>query len=554
MEENLYLSADLPMVFGTETEFGFSYGRVLNEEKAAFFPSDFTDKVFNLIIKIVAEKTGAFVRDPISPWERGGLNHLGPLGVKILTEAALSDNLDDKKLPAEGISCKDIYRGMVGIFLPNGSRLYIDNDHLEYSISECREPYEVICQERAMERILTEAVTEAQKICGREIFLFKNNTDHKGNSYGCHENYLLRSEFFSRLYEKNLWSSAWLSFVTTSIIYTGSGKVGHEYGEPCFYQISQRADHVRKIFGSCSVANRPIIHYRPESLADPQKWGRFHVILDDSNMSEWSIFLKIGTKALILNMLQSQYFNSVESWFEKDDNEQYEYLFLGDPVEALKFISRDLTCKKSLGMNSSGASALEIQKEWLALVKNFYFFRHGYEAMWISDVIEKWEQVLTWIEEDNPILNSVLDWRIKRQLVESYLEKRSRTQAVSLEAAQSIDIRYHDIGHGGFYNRLSEINRLVENFDINKARTDSSPKTRAWLRSRFMKWMPHLTDVSWELLIFELQFGDFKSTVRLYPDPLFIADFKIKLIFETENYDEFCRKFLHWHLNCGDLY
>ena len=239
---------DLPMVFGTETEFGFSYGRVLDAKKASFFHPEYPEIIFYLIIKSVIKKTGAFVRRPWIPWERSSLNHLRPSMIRGLTKAAISDDFSDSPIQIESklrnvISAEDIYIGEVGVFLPNGSRLYIDGGHLEYSISECREPYEVVCQEKAMERILAEVVIELQEVCGRELYLFKNNTDFKGSSYGCHENFLLKKEFFRELYKKSKWRNAWLSFVTTGIIYTGAGKVSFEFGDPCDYQISQRADH-----------------------------------------------------------------------------------------------------------------------------------------------------------------------------------------------------------------------------------------------------------------------------------------------------------------------
>lgn len=550
---------DLPMVFGTETEFGFSFGRVLNEEKAAFFSPDFPAVIFYLIIKFVALKTGAFVRDPNTTWERSSLNHLMPLVVKILTKAAISGDPNDlpiqiKSTLKHSISLKDIYIGEVGIFLPNGSRLYIDGAHLEYSISECRDPYEVVCQEKAMERILAEIISEIQEICGWELYLFKNNTDYKGHSYACHSNYLLRSEFFNSIYQENIWSSAWLSFIATSIIYLGSGKVGYEnYGEPCSYQISQRADHIFRIFSTDTMHDRPMINLRNESLADSDKWGRFHVILDDSNMSEWPIYLKVGTKALVLNMLQRQYFSEL-GWGRHQRIDSYDSLLLNYPVEAMKFISRDLTCKKPITYSDFGYSALEIQKKWLALVENFY---SDYGLAWIFDVIKKWKQVLRWIENENPILDSILDWRIKKYIVDLRVDRRlQKGQLTSEEDKQLVDISYHNISSNGFYNQLLEVNRFVKEGDITSARFNPSEKTRAWLRSQFIKRFPeHLIDVSWELLIFNLKVGDSEIRVRLDPDPISSTKFKVGRIFDNVgSYEEFCKKFLELYLSQRDIF
>lgn len=554
--------SDLPMVFGTETEFGFSFGRVLNETKAKHFSAILSERIFYLIIKRVAEKTGAFVRKPWHHWERPNLNHLEILTVQKLAEAAISGQNDNYlpkrlfKLASQNVvSINDIYIGEIGIFLPNGSRLYVDGFHLEYSISECRDPYEVVCQEKAMEKILAETILEIQEICGWEIFLFKNNTDYKGNSYACHSNYLLRSEFFNRLYEENIWSNAWLSFIATSIIYLGSGKVGYEKkSEPCSYQISQRADHIFRKFSANTMHERPMINLRSESLADSDKWGRFHVILDDSNMSEWPIYLKVGTKALVLNMLQHQYF-SESGWCGDLHNRSYSYdsLSLDDPVEAMKFISRDLTCQKPIPGSCFGYSALEIQKKWLDLAEDFYFNGlHGYKASWIFDVIEKWGEVLEWIQNKDPILDSILDWRIKKCIIELRVEKRlQKGQSTSEENKQSIDLQYHAIGNNGFYNKLAEVKRFAKNSDIEKARFNASEKTRAWFRSQFIKRFPqYLIDASWELLIFNLKVGDFETRVRLDPDPILSTQFEVGQVFEEmESYEEFCRRFLDLYLS-----
>lgn len=552
-------SSALPMVFGTETEFGFSYGKVLDEAKAASFDTEFPEIIFYLIIKSVIKKTGAFVRKPWIPWERLSLNHLSNSRVERMAEAAISGK---SLVFKNNISPEDIFTGEIGVFLPNGSRLYIDGPHLEYSISECRNPYEAVCQEKAMERILSEVILELQDVCGRELYLFKNNTDFKGNSYGCHENFLLKKDFFELLYQNNDWQKAWLSFVTTQIIYTGAGKVGFESGDPCDYQISQRADHFSKIVSSDTMHDRPIINFRCEPLADDFKWGRFHVILDDSNMSEWPIFLKIGTKALVLNMLQSQYFCTLGDWGRRDNDSEYldsyKDLFIDDLVRALHFISRDLTCRKPLPMSKKDFSALKIQKKWLAAVKIFYSNSLcDYEEPWIFDVIKKWEKVLDWIEEDNPILNSILDWRIKKYLIDLHESKRAKSgSSTSKKNLQLIDINYSDITQRGYYNRLSSINRFAENADVENAKTNSSPDTRAWLRGQFIKRFPeHLIDVSWELLIFNLKVGDFEARVRLDPDPILSTRFKVGRIFdESRNYEEFCRNFLILYLPQRDIF
>ncbi|MDO8676199.1 MAG: proteasome accessory factor PafA2 family protein [Candidatus Azambacteria bacterium] len=553
---------EFPMVFGSETEFGLTYGRVLDKGVADFFPIDSPEIVFLPIIKKVAEKTKAFARNPMSPWLRSGLNHLDRTSIDKITEAAISDDISclpvkvKKTLKRTRLSARDFYLGETGIFLEEGSRLYIDGTHLESSISECREPSETVCHEKAMERIITGVLPELENVIGREIIILKDNTDRHGNSYGCHTNYLLKLEFFNQLYVKNEWSNAWLSFITSGIIITGSGKVGYECdGEPCDYQISQRADHFMNIFGGSTMHNRPLINFRDEPLADNEKYGRFHVILDDSNMAEWSIYLKIGTKALVLNMLQHQF-------FEGEKTVQYKKLFIDSPIESLKFISRDLTCKKKILLSDGNEkSALEIQEEWLSFVEDFYSSSDFYPS-WIPDVIAKWKLTLQWIRDNDDNLDSVLDWRIKLSLIKGMKEKYAE-KGITLDwqsgRIKNLDCLYHNLGPIGLYNRTlkaGHIKRIVTDEHIERAKTEPSENTRAWLRGRFIKhFLPHLVDASWELLAFHIKIGDFETLVSLEMDPLRSTRREVGELFaETDNYESFCMKFLSMYLSDRSLF
>jgi proteasome accessory factor A len=83
------------------------------------------------------------------------------------------------------------------VFLRNGARLYLDvGSHPEYATPECddivdlgharqgggADPRGPAARRRA--RLHEEGIAG-------DIYLFKNNTDSAGNSYGCHENYLV---------------------------------------------------------------------------------------------------------------------------------------------------------------------------------------------------------------------------------------------------------------------------------------------------------------------------------------------------------------------------
>lgn len=522
---------NLPILFGSETELGFRYGKILDPVKSQSFPH-FSEVAYPIFLKRIASATSAFVRSPADPWFRSALNHLGGESVQRLAVAAIkndppeliSDRYIREKLD-RGLSASDLYMGEVGVFLPNASRLYIDGGHLEYSIAECRSPREAICLEKAMESLLIEVKPDIERELGRQIFLLKDNTDRKGNSYGCHTNYLLSNKFFEQIYDEELWSRVWASFLVTSIIYTGSGKVGSERGgEPCDYQISQRADHFSRMFGMDTMSNRPIINFRAESLADDSKWGRLHVILHDSNMAEWSIYLKMGVQALALNMMQTHYYQKIE-------NDLYTKYLLRDPVNDFSKVSRDLTCKNPLtlgyGAEELNASPIKIQRVLHDCAKRFYSGCQYRYPCWIHDVLEKWGQILDWLDEDNPCLNSILDWKIKKNIIGRAMEKRVKNgRAVDWNdgAVKDIDGLYHDLGPNGFYNRALKaglVKRIVSDSEIARYRETAPEDTRASARSQFIKYfLPHLLDVSWDTVVFRLkknENGELLVEVRLEP-------------------------------------
>jgi len=556
-----YGDPDLPMVFGSETEFGFAYGKVLDESRAYQFPAAWPERVFPLIIKMAANNTGAFVRDPEKPWEREGLNHFETEEMKQIAKGAASGNVHclPERIKNEilriGISPEDFHLGQVGINLPDGARLYIDGSHIEASTSECRDPRQVVCLEKAMERIIYEAALQAQEICGRQIFIFKNNTDGRGNSYGYHQNFALLRNFFEELLnEGSFWRQAWLSFIISDQIYTGGGKVGSEKGgKECDYQISQRADHISAVCGHDTMDKRPLINYRDEPLADRDKWGRLHVICGDSNMSEIATCLKIGAKALVLNMLQHQYFTR-----EKPD--EYKNLFISDPVGAFKAISRDLTCQKPLLFTANGKkSALEIQKTWSAFLRNFYLHSFcRYRNRWIGEIIEKREQILKLIENHDRILDLILDWRIKRRMIKTYIrtgfKKRGQKITYQNENVRTMDISYHDIGPDGFFNRynqLGNVENLVGESDIQNYMGNSPENTRAWLRGQLIKHYPfYLTDIDWAMASFPIIIGDFKDKIRLKMEPLGSTMDKVGDLFDgTKTFEQFCEQFVSLYLN-----
>src|SRR3990170_1398050 len=194
--------------------------------------------------------------------------------------------------------------GLVNVILPNGSRYYVDHAHPEYSSPECSNPRDVVIWDKAGERILEDSIDAAQAIIssGERVYIYKNNSDGKGNSYGTHENYLVdRATPFPSIV-KHL-----TPFLVTRQVFTGAGKVGAENAtEQCDFQISQRADFFEVEVGLETTFKRPIINTRDEPHADPEKYRRLHVIVGDANMAELPTYLKIGATALVLKMIEDE--------------------------------------------------------------------------------------------------------------------------------------------------------------------------------------------------------------------------------------------------------
>ncbi len=239
------------------------------------------------------------------------------------------------------------------VFLANGARLYLDvGSHPEYATPECDSIYDLVVHDKAGERILEQLLASAEQRLREEgirgvIYLFKNNTDSAGNSYGCHENYLTsRRDDFSHYVD------VLIPFLVSRQIYAGAGKV-LQTARGAMFCISQRAEHIWEGVSSATTRSRPIINTRDEPHADAERYRRLHVIVGDSNMSEYATFLKVGATSIILRMLEEP------SVVLRD-------MTLENPIRAIREISHDLTCTRRVRLaNGREASALEIQSEYL---------------------------------------------------------------------------------------------------------------------------------------------------------------------------------------------
>jgi proteasome accessory factor A len=366
--------------------------------------------------------------------------------------------------------------GFLNVFLENGARFYLDTGcHPEYATPECASPMDVMIYDKAGERILENLLNYAQNKVHEEGFqgelaIFKNNTDFVGNSYGCHENYLAdRTADFYYMAEQLI------PFLVTRQIFTGAGKV-FRTRRGTVYHISQRAQHIRQKISGTTTNERSIINTRDEPHAIKEKYRRLHIIVGDSNMSEFSTYLKVGTTALVLQMIEDDFLPPTFS--------------LRNPVRAIKDISRDLTCREAVPLNSGKKySALELQKEYLELAHRYYSTRPmSPEA---ADILQKWEYVLTKLEEDPMQLHHEIDWVIKLHLLQAYGERTNLAPETSGDRMLMLDLQYHDIRREkGLYfllERKGQVVRLATNEQIEKAMVDPPQNTRAKMRGELIK-------------------------------------------------------------------
>ncbi len=360
------------------------------------------------------------------------------------------------------------------VFLENGARLYLDvGSHPEYATPECDTIEDVIVYDRAGERFLESLIHSAEERLSAEgvkgqIFLFKNNTDSAGNSYGCHENYLI-----SRLKDFERTVSILLPFLVTRQIFLGAGKL-HQSTRQVTYSIAQRADHIWEGVSSATTRSRPIINTRDEPHADAEKYRRLHLIAGDSNMSEYATFVKVGTMLALLQMIEG--------------DAMFRDLTLENPIKAIRQISHDLTCSTNVRLqNGRLVSALDIQWEYFDRVTR-YAQGPGFPPE-VQRAVDRWEHLLTGLEKDPLSLDREVDWVIKYRLLEEYRERRGISEKDARLALA--DLSYHDVDRSrGLYYMLERhglVDKLITDEQVSRAQTRPPQTTRARLRGAFIK-------------------------------------------------------------------
>jgi proteasome accessory factor A len=360
------------------------------------------------------------------------------------------------------------------VFLENGGRLYLDvGSHPEYATPECDSIGSVILHDRAGEHLLNDLVASAESRLREEgirgsIHLFRNNTDSAGNSYGCHENYLIaRTERPFRM------DDALIPFLVTRQIYAGAGKLVMG-PRGASYVLSQRADHIWEGVSSATTRSRPIINTRDEPHADPDSWRRLHVIVGDTNMSEHATYLKVGATACLLRMMEA-------GWPLGD-------MSLENPIRAIREISQDLTCRRPVRLLSGKElSALEVQRHFLEAALA-YRDAEGFPADEEAALV-MWQRAIDGLEGDPDALSGEIDWIIKHRMLEAY--KARHGVGWSDPRLQMIDLQYHDIDQRrGLFHRAEALGhavRLTDDVEVAEAVATPPQTTRARLRGEFVR-------------------------------------------------------------------
>ncbi|MEM7322395.1 MAG: Pup--protein ligase [Actinomycetota bacterium] len=406
------------------------------------------------------------------------------------------------------------------VFLVNGARLYLDvGSHPEYATAECDSIDEVVVHDKAGERILEQLLDSAEERLQDEgirgtVHLFKNNTDSAGNSYGCHENYLT-----TRNDDLSHYGEVLIPFLVSRQIYAGAGKV-LQTARGSMFAVSQRAEHIWEGVSSATTRSRPIINTRDEPHADAEHYRRLHVIVGDSNMSEYTTYLKVGAMAVLLRMVE-------------DPGCILRDLTLENPIRAIREISHDLTMNRRVRLaNGREASALEIQAEYLNRALK-YQETHGFPEDELK-ALRMWEHVMTHLESDPFKLDTELDWVIKYNLIESYRKKHDLP--LSHAKVALLDLQYHDIRRDkGVFYKLQDSGRAERTLHDDQMydAIDTPPQTtRAKLRGDFIRRAKEKKrdyTVDWV----HLKLNDQAQRTVLCKDPFKSEDERVAKLIET---------------------
>ena len=382
---------------------------------------------------------------------------------------------------------------LVNAVLTNGARYYVDHAHPEISTPECVDALSVVLYDRAAELIAIESMAAAKRLLpdGQELVVHKNNSDGKGNSYGCHENYLLdRHTPFDHVVHH-----ATAHFISRQI-YTGSGKVGSEmFGQDARdvpFQLTQRADFFEERVGLETTLKRPIINTRDEPHADARKYRRLHVIVGDANMSQVATFLKVGVTNIVLAMIEDDYLDN--GW---------EFV---DPVRALQSVSTDLSLQRPLELSDgSRITALDIQWQLFASAQRYISERGAADVGGdvAVQILDRWESVLARLENDPMQLADQIDWVAKYRLLDGYATRHDVGWEDPRLAAMAL--QFHDLRpERSIFNKLG-METLVDEGAARQAAHHPPEDTRAYFRGECLRrWPDNVVSANWDSLVFDI--------------------------------------------------
>jgi Pup amidohydrolase len=403
-------------------------------------------------------------------------------------------DIDARGFTAEGTLAPEVETHLVNAVLTNGARYYVDHAHPELSTPECADPRSIVVFDKAAELILQRSMRAAISALpeGQEIVVYKNNSDGKGNSYGCHENYLMdRQVPFGRIV-----AHVMPHFISRQV-YTGAGKVGTEVAglthEDIPFQLTQRADFFEEEVGLETTLKRPIVNTRDEPHADAQRYRRLHVIVGDANLAEVATFLKVGTTALVLSMIEDEF-------LPRD-------LTLAAPVAALRKVSYDVSLRQPLDLaDGTTMTAIEMQWEYLDRAKK-YAEEQGLDCIGApeigAEVLRRWEQVLIGLESDPDSVAGQVDWVAKRRLMAGYREKHGLGWDDARLAA--MDLQYHDLRPERSLAARVGLERITSDAEVEAAVSEPPHDTRAYFRGKCLqRWASQIVAANWDSMVFDI--------------------------------------------------
>jgi len=391
----------------------------------------------------------------------------------------------------------EMHPQLANAILLNGARYYVDHAHPEMSSPECGDALAAVLYDCAGDVILRQSMDTANAVLpeGESIAIYKNNSDGKGNSYGCHENYLMdRSVPFSEV------ASGVMPHLITRQIYCGAGKVGYETSwegdatsdTTSGFQLTSRADFIEEQIGLETTIKRPIINTRDEPHCDYRRFRRLHVIVGDANMSQVATLLKLGTTAIVLAMIEDD-FMTTDIVFDQ-------------PVAALRTISRDLSLRKLVPLaTGEQVTALDIQWEFYERARKFSDsggLEHVGEACG-QLILDRWEGVLTGLETAPESQAAVVDWVAKYRLVEAY-RQRDKLSWENLRL-KAFDLQYHDLRLNKGIAYRAGLEKIVSDEAVAEAVSNPPQDTRAYFRGRCLeKFSQHILAANWDSVLFDV--------------------------------------------------